>query len=74
MDTAHAPPDAAQKTASATQALHDDIRTRWNRFSDFEVGSLRDAEDLVAKVAAKYDLEASKARSDVTALLKGRRV
>ena len=74
MDTANALPDAAQKTAAATQALHDDIRTRWSRFTDFEVGSLRDAEDLVAKIAAKYDLEASKARADVAAVLKGRQI
>jgi uncharacterized protein (DUF2267 family) len=67
-------PSAAQKTAEAAQALHDDIRARWSRFTHFEIGHLRDADDLATRVSIKYGLEKAKAESDVAALLKGRHI
>jgi len=76
MTTAHALPlpELAQRTAAATQTLHGDIRARWSRFSDFDVGCLRDADDLASQVATKYGLDPAKARSDVDAVLKGRQI
>ena len=75
MATAHAaPPEFAQRTAEATQVLHDDIRTRWSRFTDLDVGYLRDADDLASQVATKYGLDPATAQSDVAAVLKGRQI
>lgn len=72
MATVHALPHVAQKTAEATQALHDDIQTRWSRLGDREIGYLENTEDLVARVCDLYGLAKSKARSDVAAVLRGR--
>lgn len=76
MATVHAfpLPDTAQRSAEATQALHDDIRARWSRFTHFEIGHLRDADDLATRISIKYGLEKAKAESDVAAVLKGRSI
>ena len=72
--TAFPLPDMAQHSAEAVQALHDDIRTRWSRLTDIEIGHLKDNEDLVTRVSSLYGLERATAQSDVAALLKGRTV
>jgi hypothetical protein len=72
--TAFPLPDTAQKSAEATQALHDDIRTRWSRLTDIEIGHLKDNDDLVTKIAGLYGLERATAQSDVNDLLKGRTI
>jgi hypothetical protein len=76
MATANYPslPELAQKSAEAAQTLHDDIRARWSKFSDFEVGALKDTDDLITQVASRYKLDREQARGDVAALLKGRQV
>lgn len=67
-------PDTAQRTAEATQALHEDIRARWSRLTDRDIGELRDAADLATQVAAKYGLDQARVTSDVAAVLKGRAI
>lgn len=67
-------PNLSQKSAEAAQALHDDIRTRWSKFSDFEIGALKDNNDLITQVASRYTLDREQAQGDVAALLKGRQV
>ena len=64
----------AQQSAEATQALHDDIRNRWSRLTDREVGALKDTDDLVIKVAGLYGLPRATAQSDVNDLLRGRTI
>ena len=64
----------AQQSAEATQALHDDIRTRWSRLTDHEVGALKGVDDLITKVAGLYGLPRATAKSDVTDLLRGRTI
>ena len=66
--------DVSDDGAAATQALHDDIRATWSKFSDFEVGMLKDNDDLVTQVADRYTLDHDQARSDVATLLKGRTI
>ncbi len=65
---------ATQKSAEAVQTLHDDIRARWNKLSDFEVGALTSNDDLVTQVARLYTLDREQVESDVSALLDGRNV
>ena len=66
--------DRSDSRIHAIRALHSDIRARWSRFTDFELGALANTEDLVGQVAIKYGLERARARSEVAAVLKGRRV
>jgi len=56
------------------QALHDDIRAKWNKLSDREVGALTDADDLVAQIVRLYTLNLEEVESDVATLLHGRSI
>ena len=67
-------PHLAQRSAAATQDLHDDIRARWSKFSDREIGALKDVDDLVNQVTTRYTLDHEQARGDVAALLNGRQI
>lgn len=64
----------AQRSASAAQALHDDIRVKWSKFTDREIGAFKDTDDLVSQVASRYTLDREQAIGDVEALLNGRQI
>lgn len=66
--------DGSDRRVHERLALRAAIRVRWAKFTDFEVEALADTGDLVNQVAIKYGLELSRARTEVEALLKGRRV
>jgi uncharacterized protein YjbJ (UPF0337 family) len=57
-----------------TTGMRGEIARRWGKFSDEEIADLKDKDDLVAKVQAKYQLERSKAQRDVDAFAKGRQL
>jgi hypothetical protein len=63
-----------QRSAEAVQTLHDDIRGKWDKLSDLEVGSLTDGDDLVNQVVRLYSLDRASAQREVLALLDGRTV
>lgn len=65
--------DLLDKGKASRLALQKDIRTKWDKFSEIDVGALKSEDDLVTQVVAKYSLEKAKAQSDVTALLNGRK-
>ncbi len=67
-------PFGSQKSAEAVQTLHDDIRAKWNKLSDFEIGALTGTDDLVTRIASLYTLDREQVQSDVAALLNGRSV
>jgi hypothetical protein len=67
-------PFGPQKSAEAVRTLHDDIRAKWNKLSDREVGALTGTDDLVTQVARLYTLDREQAQGDVAALLNGRSV
>jgi hypothetical protein len=66
-------PDHVDRRVEARRALHAEIKSRWNKFTDFELGALADNGDLINQVAIKYGLELSRARTAVTDLLKAAR-
>jgi hypothetical protein len=76
-------PTTATTTAAATNRMQDqsverkltlltDIGGKWDKFSKQELSGLRNSDDLVTQVVAKYGLEKDAARRDVDALVKGR--
>jgi hypothetical protein len=67
-------PDSPDRKVHARLALQAEIRTRWSKFTDFEVGVLGNTNDLVSQVALKYGLELPRARREVEDVLKGRKV
>jgi hypothetical protein len=71
---------AADSSAARGQALLTkqiiikEIRAKWGKFSEDDLSSLKNEDDLVTQRAAKYGLEKSVAQRDVDALLNGRQI
>jgi hypothetical protein len=47
--------------------MRDEIQQKWGKFSSQEIAALKDNDDLVAQVQAKYSLDKAKAQRDVDA-------
>ena len=58
--------------AYARQLLLMDIQITWNRLTREEVAALKDRDELVMLLVARYGLESETARRDVDVLLGGR--
>ncbi|SRR6266581_4216702 len=75
----NAPSNAASNTSIATgqspsaaetkQIVLKEIGAKWSKFSEQELSSLKDKDDLVSQVVAKYGLKKSQAQRDVDALM-----
>ena len=61
-------------TLEASQMIRKDIKTKWDKFSDQELTSLKNNDELVTQIVVKYGLEKAQAQRDVNALLKGREI
>ena len=62
----------APSAAETKQSLIKEIRAKWGKFSEDDLSSLKNKDDLVTQRAAKYGLEKSLAKRDVDALMNGR--
>ena len=56
------------------QIIIKEIRGKWGKFSEDDLSSLKNKDDLVTQRAAKYGLEKSVAQHDVDALMNGRQI
>jgi hypothetical protein len=75
----NAPSNAASSTnipsaGETKQIVLKEIAAKWNKFSEHELSALKNKDDLVAQVVAKYGQEKSQAQRDVDALMKGRQI
>jgi hypothetical protein len=64
-------PSSASETI---QMIRKDIKAKWDKFSDQDLTTLKNNDDLVDKVVAKYGLGKPQAQRDVDDLLKGRTI
>ena len=60
--------------AENKEILLKDIGAKWNKFSEQELGALKNRDDLVTQVVAKYGTEKAQAQRDVDAIMKGRQI
>ena len=67
-------PAKTGNAAESKQILLNDIGAKWNKFSEQELGALKDRDDLVTQVVAKYSLDKAQAQRDVDAVMKGRQI
>jgi hypothetical protein len=65
---------SAGNPAEAKQFLLKDIGAKWTKFSEQELGALKNKDDLVTKVVAKYSIDKAQAQRDVDAVMKGRQI
>jgi hypothetical protein len=64
----------AGAAAETKEIVFKEIRTTWGKFSEEDLSALKDNNDLVAQLAAKYGIENTQAQRDVDALLNGRQI
>jgi hypothetical protein len=64
----------ATKSAEIRQIVRREVGAKWNKLSAQDLSGLRDRDDLVREVAARYGLETSEAQRDVDSVLKGRQI
>ncbi len=62
------------KTQTGAIGMRGEIQHRWGKFDAQEITDLKDRDDLVAKVQAKYSLDKVQAQRDVDAFAKGRQL
>jgi hypothetical protein len=76
MNTANqnAAPASAGNTPETKQILLKDIGAKWGKFSEQELGALKNRDDLVTQVVAKYSIDKAQAQRDVDAVMKGRQI
>ena len=76
MNTANqnAGPAKTGNAAESKQILLKDIGSKWSKFSEQELGALKNRDDLVDQVVAKYSLDKAQAQRDVDAVMKGRQI
>ena len=60
--------------AETKQIVLKDIRAKWGKFSEQDLSALKDSDDLVTQIVAKYALDKAQAQRDVDAVLKGRQI
>jgi hypothetical protein len=60
--------------AETKQILLKDIGAKWGKFSEQELGALKNKDDLVTQVVAKYSIDKAQAQRDVDAVMKGRQI
>jgi hypothetical protein len=61
-------------SAETKQILLKDIGAKWSKFSEQELGALKNKDDLVTQVIAKYSMDKAQAQRDVDAIMKGRQI
>lgn len=54
--------------------MRSEIQQKWGKFSAQEITALKDKDDLVAGLQAKYQLDKTQAQRDVDAFAKGRQL
>ena len=54
--------------------MRGEIQQKWGKFSAQEIAALKDNDDLVTQVQAKYALDQAQAQRDVDAFAKGRQL
>jgi hypothetical protein len=62
------------KTQVAATGMRGEIQQKWGKFSAQEIAALKDRDDLVTQVQAKYSLDKTQAQRDVDAFARGRQL
>ena len=72
-----APIAAGEKQPAANEGraiILKEIRAKWNKFEEADLSALKNRDDVVSQLVAKYGLEKANAQRDVDSLLRGRRL
>jgi hypothetical protein len=65
-------PNSAGNSVANRAAILKEAHTKWNKFSEQELSGIKNRNELVTQLQAKYSLDKVHAERDADALLKGR--
>ena len=71
------PSSAAAKPENAAETrkiVLKEIGAKWGKFSEQDLSALKNRDDVVTQIAAKYGFEKQQVQSDVDSLMKGRHI
>jgi len=71
------PSSAAAKPENATETrkiVLKEISAKWGKFSEQDLSALKNRDDVVTQIVAKYGFEKQQVQSDVDSLMKGRHI
>jgi hypothetical protein len=77
INVAPGPARTAEKLPAANEGraiILKEIRAKWNKFEEADLSALKNRDDVVSQLVAKYGLEKANAQRDVDSLLRGRRL
>jgi hypothetical protein len=63
-----------ETAAQSKQMILKEVGAKWGKFSEQDLSALKNKDDLVTQVVAKYSLDKAQAQRDVDILLKGRQI
>jgi hypothetical protein len=67
-------PTANTAAAATRQIVLNEIRSKWDKFSQQDLWVLKNKDDVVTQLVAKYGLDKDQAQRDVDALMKDRQI
>jgi hypothetical protein len=67
-------PTNTGNSADTKKILLQDIGAKWGKFSNQELQALKNKDDLVAQVVAKYAIDKVQAQNEVDGVMKGRNI
>lgn len=65
-------PKSAPDNAGQRAIILKEVHAKWDKFSEQELSGIKNRDELVTQLQAKYSLDKVHAQRDVDALLKGR--
>ena len=71
-NVASTPAVKAGTSTETRQIVLKEIGAKWNKFSEQDLSALKNKDDVVTQVVAKYGLDKAQAQRDVDALMRGR--
>jgi hypothetical protein len=74
MTTVNANAASTSTPTEGKQILLKDIGAKWSKFSEQELGALKNKDDLISQVVTKYSLDKAQAQREVDIVMKGRQI
>jgi hypothetical protein len=68
------PATAFPNFSETKKGILNDIRAKWGKFSEDDLGSLRSNDDLVSEIATRYNIDRAQAQCDVDEMMQGRQI
>lgn len=68
------PPLGFVNFSETKRGILNDIRAKWEKFSEDDLAGLVNNDDLVNQISVRYRINRTKAQTDVDALMRGRQI